>query len=517
MDDRPQKNQVLYEILYVVFKRKFALLILCAMSFALILFFSFLTKPAYRATARILIRSNPQQQLILFKDLATPGREVATGKPATNLVHILTSQETARQVVETFSLDERMRKRIEEPERLRDVIKTYLLKPITYPIALIQDVRGAEKRPTDYLAKAMDYLIEEAEDIRLLEESSVIKLCIWEETPKLSSDIANYMAQLLIDKTTELEQSNANQAYEFTKSQVKEAEKALAESETELLQFRKSNGIVNLGEQMKAKLDELNRVEGEYINVKAEFSEAQARLEEMRNKISAQKKLLSNSPIHADNPVVKELVNSLNSREIQLAGELEKFTESSTNVKKLRAQTSESREKIEEELKAIMRSDSAILHTIHPDLPNEYAQLTSNLAGLAAKKDVLHKEMDALKVEGFSLSVLETELDRLSRRKETNEKLYANLLDKFSELQVQKVSQMSGYDLKVIDKAFIPEDARPDRPKWLLVILLGFMSSILISLSTVFFIEYWDESFKSPNEIEDQLGLSVLCTIPEIK
>ncbi len=75
---------------------------------------------------------------------------------------------------------------------------------------------------------------------------------------------------------------------------------------------------------------------------------------------------------------------------------------------------------------------------------------------------------------------------------------------------------MSGYDLKIIDKAFIPEDASPDWPKWILVIPLGFMGSMLLSFGTVFFIEYWDESFKSPKEIEDRLGLPVLCTITDI-
>jgi len=138
-------------------------------------------------------------------------------------------------------------------------------------------------------------------------------------------------------------------------------------------------------------------------------------------------------------------------------------------------------------------------------------------AALDAKKNTLQKELGDLKAEAFSLSVKEIELDRLNRQKQTKEELYKTLSSKLSEIEIQKSSQMSAYDLKIIDKAFIPEDARPDQPKWILIIVLGFMASFLLAFGAVFFIDYWDESFKAPAEIEDRLELPVLCTVPELK
>jgi uncharacterized protein involved in exopolysaccharide biosynthesis len=490
---------------------------LCTTSFALIIFFTFLTTPIYEATAKILIRPNPQLQLILFKDLATPGKEFPRINPAGNLIQILTSQEMAQQVVKKFRLDERLRKKTEEPEELRNVVKRSLVKAITYPIRVIQNLRKVEKRPPNYFADAVEYLIEEVEDIQLQEGTDVISLSIWEETPKLSSDIANYMAKRLIIKSHELDQSSAGNAYDFTKEQVQVAEKTLRISENELLRFKKKENIISLEEQKEAKLKELHRLEGEYINVKVALSEERAKLEQMRGEISRQKQILSHSTIVANNPVVTALRNSLNNTEIQLAGDLERFTKSSKNVKRLRAQSIEGRAKIKEELKKITQSDIATLYSIHSDLPNEYIQLTINVASLEAKKGALEKEIDTLKAETFSLSTKEIELEKLNRKIETNEKLHSSLSDKFSELEVQKASQMSGYDLKTIDTAFIPEDAKPDRPKWILVIPLGFIGSMLLGFGTVFFIEYWDESFKSPREIEERIGLPVLCTVPNMR
>ncbi len=504
------KKELLYNTLYVVFRRKVRLTLLCGLSFGLVVLFALLTTPTFKATTKILVRSNPQQQLILFKDLASPGREPPMVNPARNLIQILTGREMAQKVVERFKLDERIRAQEKEAEEYS------LSKAINSIIGVARELVGVEKVPKNYFAEAVERLMEQAEDIQLEEDSNVINLSIWEETPGLSSDIANYMAQLLIERSAQLEQDDAKQASDFTGEQVKAAESALTNSEAEIVRFREKNGIVSLEEQKKAKLDELHAVEAQHIAVKVESAEEKAKLEELRGRISAQKKLLSESPIFANDSVIKELVRSLNRGEIQLAGELEEFTESNRSVISLRAKISENRDRIEKEIRAIRRSDTAVLASIHPDLPKEYAQMTANVAALVARKNSLEKEMDALKAEAFSLSVLETELERLNRHRETEERLYMNLLDKFSQLEVQKAFQMSGYDLKIIDKANVPEGARPDRPNWPFLIPLGFAGSFLLSCGIVFFIEYWDESFKSPRDVEQKLELDVLCTVPDV-
>ena len=512
-----EKNQIVYQILCTVFRRKVSLIAICTISFSLIVFFTYLKTPAYKAMAKILIRSNPQQQLILFRDLSTPGREIPAVNPANDLIQILTGQETAQQVVEEFQLDERLQKRVEKPQDLRGSIKKSLVVGVTLVPDLIRNLIGLEKEPRNYFADAVEELMKDAEDIELEEKTNVINLSIWEEKPDTAADIANYMAELLIEKSSELEQLNARKAYDFTKEQVQNAEKALDESERALLEFRKRNKIISMEEEKDAKLLELQKVEGELIDAKTAYSEAQAKMDDMNKKIATQRRLLLESPMLANNAVMKELVTSLNRAEVELAAELEKYTESSESVKTLQAKASENKAKIEKELKGILQNDSAILQSVHPDLPNEYAHLTANVAALKARKDALQEEKESLKAEAFFLAEMEAELERLERHKQTNESLFTNLLDKYSQLGVQQVSQMSGYDLKIIDKAFVPEDAHPDQPKWVLVIPLGMMASLFLGIGAVFFIDYWDETFKYPAEVEDRLDLPVLCTVPDMK
>lgn len=519
MDETLERNQVLYNVLYTVFRRKVSLTMLCGLFVLLILLVTFLAKPTYKATTKILIRPNPQQQLILFKDLATPGQDTQPVNPARNLIQILTGREMAREVVQKFELDKKIRGEEKEPEKPAEPMNRFeeaLSKAINSMIAVVRGAFGEEKAPKNYVEEAVQRLIDKAEDIQLEEGSHVINLSIWEEAPELASDIANFMAQRLIERSAELEQVDATQAYDFTKRQIESAEMDLRKSEAALLQFREKNGIISLEEQKASRLQELDRLEAESISTRTAFSEVKAQLEELRMQIPPQKKVLSESPAGSNDGEMKELVSSLNKAEIELAGMLEKFTEENKSVTNLRAKISEIKDRIEKRLEAIMQSENAILASIHPSLPKEYSKLTSDFAALKAKQEALDSAIDALEAEAFSLSKKETELERLNRHRETTQRLYTNLLDKYTQLEVQKAFHMSGYDVKIIDKAFLAEDARPDRPKWSLVIPLGFIGSLLLSFVVVFFIEYWDESFKSPRDVEQRLDVDVLCTVPDM-
>lgn len=518
MDHDLEKSRILYDILYAVFRRKVALTILCALSFLLVVLFAFFTKPTYKATTKILIRPNPQQQLILFKDLATPSRDVQAVNPARNLIQILTGREMAREVVERFELDKRIQAEQEESGNLLSQIMEIVSKSFNLVKMLVVPEKSVDETARkDYVAEAMDRLMKKAEDIILQEGSHVINLSIWADTPKLASDMANFMAQRLMEKSSELGQIDATRAYDFTKEQITAAEIALRESESAVLQFRETNGIISLAEQKTSRLRELDRLETERIAAKTEFSEAKAKLKELRTAILAQQKLVSASPMFADHPEMDELVANLNKAEVELVGVLEKFTEENEIVRTLRRKIAEIRDKIGRALEGVMQSDSAILASIHPDMPKEYSKLTSDIAALAAKQETVEGAIQVLEEETFFLSKMEVELERLNRHRQTNENLYTNLLDKYSQLEVQKAFQMSGYDVQIIDKAFLSDGARPDRPKWSLVIPFGFIGSLLLSFVMVFVVEYWDESFKRPQDVEQKLGLDVLCTVPNMR
>jgi succinoglycan biosynthesis transport protein ExoP len=514
VEEALEKNRFLYDVLYVVFRRKVRLALLFGFSFGLVVFFASLTTPTFKATTKILVRPNPQQQLILFKNLATPGKENPSVNPSRNLIQILTGKQMAREVVEKFGLGERAERKANES---KSQIVEWVFDILNAIVSTVQRMIGIESHPHDYVSEAVKQFIEKAEDVQLEEESDVINLTIWEETPELSSDIANFMAHRLLERAIELEQENAREAYRFISDKITQAETELRNAEETLFAFRKQHGVINFTDQKQERLKNLTGVEDRFRILEVQIGENEAKLEEMHKRIEAQKKLLADAPVFSNNPVVKELVNAWNIQEIKLAGALERFTGSSEDVKTLKAQAAESKDRIEKQLAALLNSETAVLQSIHPNLASEYTDLVVETGGLRAKRAILESQISGLREEAFELAELEMELKNLNTRRAAKTTIYESLLGKFSQLEVQKVFDMIGaYDLKVVDKAYIPEDARPDRPEWSLLLPLGLVGSFLLSLGLVFFIEYWDESFKSPQDIEQKLDLDVLCTVPDM-
>jgi uncharacterized protein involved in exopolysaccharide biosynthesis len=513
VEEALEKNRLLYHVLYVVFRRKVRLALLFGLSFGLVVFFASLTTPTFKATAKILVRPSPQQQLILFKNLATPGKENPTINPSRNLIQILTGKEIAREVVEKFGLAERAQRKANES-------KVQIVKwPFDILNAVVSTVRGMiglESYSEDYFLEAVNRFVEKAEDVKLEEESDVINLTIWEETPKLSTDIANFMAHRLQEKAKNLEQENAKNAYGFIQERILKAGMEMRDAEEKLFAFRRKHGVINFSDQKMERVRDLAAVEDTFRILLVQIGENEAKLEEMRKTIEAQKKLLRDAPVFSNNPAVKELITSWNSKEINLAGALEQFTESSEDVKTLKAQAAEIKKRIEKELTALLNSETAILQSIHPDLAEEFTKLVVETEGLRAKRAIMELQINELRDEAFELAELEMELKNLNTRRSAKTTIYESLFGKFSQLEVQQAFDILGYDLKIVDKAYIPEDARPDRPDWSLLLPLGFVGSFLLSLGLVSFIDYWDESFKSPQDIEQKLDLDVLCTVPDM-
>ncbi len=491
------------------------LALLFGLSFGLVVFFALLTTPTFKGTTKILVRPNPQQQLILFKNLATPGKENLAVNPGRNLIQILTGKQMAREVVEKFGLGERARKRAHESENSRHDIVKAVFRFFDSVQSALKRIIGLGTDP-DYFSRAVDRLIKKAQDVRLEEESDVINLTIWEETPTLSSGIANFMAQRLVERARELEHENARQAYVFTRDKIAEAELELKKAEETLFAFTKQHGVINFSEQKMTKLKNLTDAEDESRALEVQIGENEGKLAEIHKTIAAQKTLLRDAPVFSDNPVVKELVSALNIQEIKLAGAMERFTGLSEDVKTLKAQASESKDRIEKELTALLNSETAVLQSVHPDMAEEYVRLVVTTEGLRTKRAILESQISGLRKVAFDLAELEMELTNLIARRAAKNAIYESLLGKFSQLEVQQAFEILGHDLKVVDRAYVPEDARPDRPDWPLLLPLGFLGSLLFSFGLVFFIEYWDESLKSPQDIEQKLDLDVLCTVPDM-
>jgi uncharacterized protein involved in exopolysaccharide biosynthesis len=506
---------ILRYVAFVLFKRKLlivTLFIFTPFSFA---FGTFLISPQWKATTKILVLENPKQQMILFKDLATP-TPLQKENPVYDLVLILKSNAFASEIVKQYRLDELKRQKAQDPETLRDKIKLFLAKVFKSPFTLATKIGLRKEKSPNFFAKALEEFTEDMEDIEREEGTSTINLSIWAEKPELSTGIANTLASMLIDKTRQFERSEAAKTYDFARIHLESVTESLEKAEDELRAFKEREPVADLGMERSLKLQRLDLLAAEFDENEKNLAALEAKLEELRSQLSSQPKKITTSEITGNNEAYEKLKNSLNQTELELANLQKILGKKHPDILGLKARIEVNRQKLQEEQQRTLLNETTAFNPHYQDLQQQIINTQISISELRSKRDSLQKALAGQRKELDSIPRKEITLERLTRAVTGRKDRYIDLRDKLLELEIQKFTEISEFDLKISDPAFIPEGAEPEWPKWWLNLLIGGISGLFLSVGLAFFQEYWADTLKTPEEVNEVAGLKVLGAVPPI-
>ena len=109
----------------------------------------------------------------------------------------------------------------------------------------------------------------------------------------------------------------------------------------------------------------------------------------------------------------------------------------------------------------------------------------------------------------------QTEILKLNVKDEDPElaTLIANTISKVFQEGIGQMMEVE--NVSTIDVAKVPES--PVSPNKLMNIAIATVLGMMVSVGLVFVIEFLDRTYKTPNDIERHLGLSILGAIPDIE
>jgi capsular exopolysaccharide synthesis family protein len=129
----------------------------------------------------------------------------------------------------------------------------------------------------------------------------------------------------------------------------------------------------------------------------------------------------------------------------------------------------------------------------------------------ALQQEVLLKnKMDETKHGVLDTRNKEIQYNILKREADTNRTLYDGLLQQYKDAGV--AGAVDTNNVSIIDRAQVP--GGPFSPSLRKNLLLALMLGLLAAAAAIALFEIIDDTFKSPEEIEEQLGLAVLGIIP---
>ncbi len=451
----PTYESSLYHFLFVLFKRKWTVLVTLTVTLGTVLLATYLETPLYEAATRVWIHKNPKQSIRFFGDLETPQMPINLYAPTANIVEVAVSKEIAVKMVKENGLDERRRRVKEDPTELRDVFmywyKTILKSPITAVKWVLVEIGLLHPSERAWFAEAVDDFQHKILDINSVGvETEVMSVGVWLDDPILAAKVANGITDEVITRLRKLDTHEADISFEFARDQVVNAERKLREGEAAVSEFKRQTNVLSLDDEKRIKLDQFAKLEADRTEI------------------------LSNLALYA-----------------------------------------EKRKQSEGDLKAQQQRFGSL--ETYRDVEKKTLEYRQTEESLRAKMQVLDEEIERQKGELAYLNEVEFELSRLERDVTIRQTIYNNLRSKVEELEIQRIKQLPEYDLQVIDRALITPGADPDWPDWTINTIVAVVLAIALALGLPFLLEFWDDTLRNAREVEDRIEVPVLASIREYR
>ncbi|MHC5036859.1 MAG: GumC family protein [Planctomycetota bacterium] len=254
----------------------------------------------------------------------------------------------------------------------------------------------------------------------------------------------------------------------------------LLESENALTRFLQENNVVSFDKQLEILYRKLDTLESRLTSVETE---------QIRMDAGYQVLLASQNgktlPAHLPDGATSDALQALRRQEALL---VESFAQIKAKYKPefpryayAQEQLAGVRQKIGEEITRIAEDLKAQLE-----------------AKAREKKDLAHLIENQRKVIA-TLEAKSSKVQALHQEVDSNRRMYQEFVERRKE--IESASKLGRTEVYVVERARTPQD--PVRPKKWLNLTLAAIVGILGGVALAFFIEYLDDSLKSPEEIDD--------------
>ena len=333
---------------------------------------------------------------------------------------------------------------------------------------------------------------------RLSLEPAVDSQIIWiryrSHDPALTSQVVNKVAQEYQRQHLEININKAEST--FYAEQIDKVQNDIKGLQEQLLKLKQGSGIVSFAEQSKALLKKLDTYDAAQTNVQKEIIRIRSKVEKIQALRKARPHLLIPLPDLAQDPQMADLENKLVNLKFQIQTVLQRFTPESRQAQTVREQIGQLEKQIRNQVNILLERELAKLR----ELQAEEQAIGQTMKGM-------HSEIEELPAAEMNLGNLERDID-------TKQGILCVLLKKYQDSLLAKSADQRLENAKILSLAAVP--LRPVFPNYPLNLGLGFLVGLIGSISAAFFLEYWDDSLKIPEDVERFLDRPVFASIPEL-
>jgi capsular exopolysaccharide synthesis family protein len=347
----------------------------------------------------------------------------------------------------------------------------------------------AEPGQSPLLEGAIDRLLGRLK-VTALKNSRIATVSFEAFRPDLAARVANELSKCYIQQTMEFKYEISSEAAKWLSTQIEEQRKKVREAEENLQRVKEKEGIVNIEERRSLLTQKFEDLGSALNGAKANRLQKEALYHQMKNA-----PIPEELPEVLRDPLVSSLRVNLANLEQQQAQLLERYLDQHPEVVKVRAQIQETRQKIRAEAQRVIRAAETDYRTAAAQEANLANAIEGakgevrDLSGRAGDYDTRKKELDA------AVEVLNS---LLTRQKQTD-----------------VAQELKSSNVRIVDPAVVPRG--PVRPNRQQDILFGMLLGLGLGVALAFFLEYLDNTIKTPEDIRLHINAPLLGVISEME
>jgi capsular exopolysaccharide synthesis family protein len=314
--------------------------------------------------------------------------------------------------------------------------------------------------------------------------------------PKLAADLANALTQQFMSFNSEKDSAMARNTSGFIREQVEKIQKEIQEKEKLLQEYSQREDLMMVDEKELIVMKQFDQLNTEVTQARAARAAAEARYRSLE---SADPSAIAEVQSHG---TVDALRGQKAGLERQIAELASKFKEDWPELKRAKEALAEVSESLAEEQRAVAKKILAAAQV-------DYREAMK-------REELLAKEADGQKNAAQELNKLTTDYNQIKVEIDNQRAMLQQLLRRQSEAGLTaELGEEQPVNVRVVEAALLPRS--PNGPGLRRSLFLGTVVGIGLALGLAFFLDYWETSIYTIDDLRRHVPLPYLGMVPRLE
>jgi capsular exopolysaccharide synthesis family protein len=348
--------------------------------------------------------------------------------------------------------------------------------------------------------------------IKPVTNTSIIGVDVSWPNREMSAKIANEFASVAVERERTLIAGQATSAIGFLREQMPVAEERLRAAQNALAEYERKNGIADLAAQTTEAVTAAAALDAKESGADLERKQALAELENYTAQLARTSEFSAGPQTDSQNPVVSTLNAEIAATRVQLNNARSTYTDAHPVVRALQEQLASELAELAKQPRTVVAQTGTIPNPLYQQLMQQASMARARVSAAASQLDTIAQQRKAQRPLLQSLPERTKRVTDLRRDAQAAESVYTSLQKKYQEALVAQTTAPSDI---TITQAADPRSATKT-PNVGLNLTIGLLLGLILALTTVFGLEFFDDRFRNEEDIKDRVGLPVLAMIPKL-